>query len=261
MKVLLTTLAILVTPAVAFAQDDNDADLARKLSNPVSSLISVPLQSNYDCCYGETDAWRYTLNVQPVVPFNLNEDWNLIVRTILPVIWQDQTVPGGDESFGFGDITQSFFFTPSEATNGLTWAVGPAALYPLGNDELGTEKWALGPTGLLLKQQGPHTYGILANHLWSVAGQVSRDDVSATFLQPFYSYAYPNSTTVSVNLESTYDWERDQWTIPVNVGGSRIYKFGQQRVSLGIQGRYYLERPDGGPEWGMRFIATLLFPK
>ncbi len=252
--------AALILPTAALSQS-SDADLAKELANPVSSMISLPLQNNWDCCYGPEDAGRYTLNVQPVVPFKLTEDWNLVVRTIVPVVWQDATVPGGDESFGFGDVTQSFFFTPAKPNNGFIWAVGPAILYPLGNDELGTEKWGLGPTVLLMKQSGPLTYGLLANHIWSVAGEDSREDVSSTFLQPFFNYAYPNSTSIVINTEASYDWEHDAWSIPVNAGVSHIYKFGEQRVSLGLQGRYWLETPEGGPGAGVRFTATFLFPE
>jgi len=260
-RLLLAALAVAALPSLALAQE-SDAELAKQLSNPVASLISVPLQNNYDCCYGPEDAGRYTLNIQPVIPMKLGEDWNLIIRTIVPVVWEDATVAGGDESFGFGDVTQSFFFSPRKpGPSGIVWGVGPAILYPLGNDELGTEKWGLGPTALVLKQSGPTTVGLLANHIWSVAGQENRDDVSTTFIQPFYGYAYPDSTSITINLEASYDWEHEAWNVPLNAGVSHIYKFGQQRVSLGIQGRYYLKRPEEGPEWGMRFVATFLFPE
>lgn len=261
MNKLIALAALAALPGAALAQDHDSAELAKQLSNPVASLISVPFQANYDCCFGPEDAGKFTLNIQPVVPVKLNEDWNVIIRTIVPVIWQDEAIAGQGDSFGFGDVTQSFFFTPKTTKGGLIWGVGPAILYPLGNDELGTEKWGLGPTGLLLKQSGPTTVGLLVNHIWSVAGEKNRADVSSTFLQPFYAYAYPNSTTISINLESTYDWEHDQWTIPLNAGVSHIYKVNKQPVSLAVQGRFYLERPEQGPTWGVRVVATLLFPK
>jgi hypothetical protein len=241
-----------------------DADLAKQLANPVASLISVPFQFNYDCCFGPEDADRFTLNIQPVVPIALNEDWNLIVRTIVPVIYSEAPASIVDDEFGLGDTTQSFFFSPRQPVNGITWAVGPAFLWPTGTEpELGTEKWGAGPTGLVLRQSGGWTYGILANHIWSYAdaGGRDRDDVSQTFLQPFLNYTFPNTVSLILNTESTYNWETDEWTVPINAGVSRIFKFGKQRVSLGVQGRVYAVSPDGGPEWGARAVATFLFPK
>lgn len=250
--------ALLVGPGVAAAQESEE-ELAKKLSNPVSSMISVPLQWNYDCCYGPNDGQRLTLNVQPVVPFRLSDDWNLIVRTIMPIVYQGSPAPGVGAQSGVSDITQSFFFAP-EAKDGLTWAVGPVFLWPVGTEELGTQKWGAGPTALVLKQDGPASFGLLANHIWSYAGDEDRDDVNQTFLQPFYSYTTKSATTYGLNLESTYNWETKTWSIPLNMTITKVYKFGEQRVSIGAGARVHLEDEPGAPEWGLRAIATFLFP-
>jgi hypothetical protein len=256
----LASLAVGLLAASAVQAQSDDHDLAKQLTNPVASLISVPLQNNFDCCYGDELGFRYTLNIQPVVPVSLNKDWNLIVRTIVPIVYQEEAVAGAGDHFGLGDVTQSFFFSPKASRNGLIWAVGPAFLWPLGSSHIGSGKWAAGPTVLVLKQTGPTSVGLLANHLWSYAGAHGRDEVNATFLQPFLSYVYPNTTTITINSESTYDWSHQQWTVPVNAGVSHLYKFGGQKVNLGLQGRFYAVSPDG-PQWGARFVATLLFPK
>ena len=254
--------AVLLSPALALAQE-SDAELAKKLANPVASLISVPLQTNYDCCFGPDEGGRYTLNIQPVVPLSLNDDWNLIIRTIAPVIYQERTSPTTGSASGLGDITQSFFFAPKASHNGLIWAVGPAFLWPTGEDELGTKKWGAGPTFLVLKQQGGTTYGVLANHIWSYADldDNHRGDVSQTFVQPFLSWTSHTATTVGINTEASYNWRSEQWSIPVNLSVSHLYKFGGQRVSLGGGAKIYAARDGTGPEWGLRFIATFLFPE
>jgi hypothetical protein len=260
----LVTLSVAVcclTPALAHAQ--NDAELAKKLSNPVSNLISVPLQQNYDCCYGPEDGGRYTLNIQPVIPFSLNQDWNLIVRTIVPIVKKEHVQPGDDTAFGLSDTTQSFFFSPKAEHDGLVWAVGPAVLWPTGESDLGTKKWGAGPTALVLKQTHGYTYGVLANHIWSFAdaGGHDRPDVSQTFIQPFLSYTTPTATTWGINAESSYNWKTKGWTVPVNLTVSHVYKFGEQRVSLGGGARAYAAQDGVGPEWGLRLIATFLYPK
>lgn len=249
----------------AQAQDDEAAELAKKLSNPVASLISVPLQYNYDEYGGANDgASRNTLVVQPVIPFSLNEDWNLITRTIAPLIdQQDFPVAALNES-GLGDITESLFFSPQSPTaGGLIWGAGPVFLLPTATqDVLGTEKWGIGPTGVVLKQSGPWSVGILANHLWSVAGDDDRNDVNATYLQPFLSYTTKTHTTIGFNAESTYDWENDQWSVPVNLLVGQLFKIGPQILQLMAGARYWAESPDDGPEgWGLRIQLTLLFPK
>lgn len=257
-------LVLLAISSNAAHAQESSADLAKKLSNPVASLISVPFQANYDSGYGPDDGSKYTINIQPVIPFTLNEDWNVISRTILPVVWQDDIAGPSGHQFGLGDTTQSFFFSPKQPTaGGVIWGVGPAFLLPTGTDDLlGGEKWGAGPTGVVLKQDGPWTYGMLSNHIWSFAGNDDRADISATFLQPFLSYTTKDAWTFTLNTESTYDWEAKQWSVPVNFTVAKLVKVGKQPISLGADVRYWAESPESGPDgWGARLVLTFLFPK
>lgn len=247
--------------AGANAGDDEAADLAKQLQNPVASLISVPFQNNFEFGLGPNDdGFKYTLNFQPVVPISLGKDFNLIVRTIVPFIYQDDVIRDSSQS-GLGDTTQSFFFSPKKPIGGLILGFGPALLYPTGtNDFLGSEKWGAGPTGLVLKQTGGWTYGVLFNQIWSYAGNEHRDYVSATFLQPFVSYTTKTKTTFGINTESTYDWHNSQWTVPINPFVSQLITVGKLPVSLSLGAKIYAEGPTGAPKWGIRFAVTPLFP-
>jgi hypothetical protein len=239
------------------------AELAKKLSNPIASLISLPLQNNFDWGGGPNDdGFRYTLAVQPVIPFSLNEDWNVISRTIVPYVYQENVINTSSQS-GLTDTTESLFFSPVNPTQGgWIWGAGPVLQIPTATDDLlGEEKWGAGPTGVILKQQGPWSYGVLANHIWSFAGEDSRADVNRTFLQPFVSYTTKTFTTIGANTESSYDWDRSQWSVPINASVQQLLKIGKQPVAFQLGGRYYAEGPSGGPEWGLRFQVTLLFPK
>lgn len=260
---ILTLSISLLFAAATGAQETHDADaLAKQLSNPVAALISVPLQLNYDSGYAN-DGEKWLLNVQPVIPTSLTDDWNLISRTILPLVDQSDVADDGSQS-GLGDTVQSFFFSPKAPTSGgWIWGVGPAALLPTATDDLlGQDQWGLGPTAVALKQtQAGWTYGALVNHLWSVAGDSERPDVNATFLQPFLSKSLGKGRTIALNLESTYDWQREQWTVPLNLSYSKVSKLGNQLVSWQGGVRAYLDAPDGGPDWGLRFAVTLLYPK
>jgi hypothetical protein len=243
------------------AAGDEAAELAKKLQNPVASLISVPIQNNWDFGIGPENALRYWANIQPVIPFSLNDDLNLITRTIVPIIYAESPVAGGDNATGLGDILQSFFFSPKQPVGGWTVGVGPAFLYPSATDSaLGGGKWGAGPTVVALQQKKGWTYGVLANHLWSFAGW-GDNNVSATFLQPFVSFTTKKQTTFGLNTESSYDWMRRQWIVPLNLTVGQLVKIGKQRVQFVIGGRYYAEKPDGGPDWGLRFVAIFLFPK
>lgn len=257
--------ALLMPLAASPSVHAEDAEgLAKQLSNPVASLISVPFQLNYDEGTGPLGNGRkVTLNVQPVVPVSLNDDWNLISRTIVPIVWQDDIAPLAGDQAGLSDTVQSLFFSPKRPTNGIIWGVGPVFLLPTGTDSLlSAEKWGAGPTAVALTQQGSWTIGLLANHIWSFAGDDGRTDVSSTFLQPFVSYTTADAWTFALNTESTYNWESSAWSVPVNASVTKLVKLGNQPVSLGGGVRYWAESPDNaGPDgWAARAIMTFLFP-
>lgn len=244
-------------------QADQSVELAKKLANPVASLISVPLQFNYDDNFGANDdGSKSVLNIQPVIPFSLNAKWNLITRTIVPLASTTNVPPGFSES-GLGDIVQSFFFSPKEPVGGWILAAGPVILYPSATDRtLGGEKWGAGPTALALKQQGPWTLGMLVNHIESFAGTSARTDISATFVQPFVAYITKTKTTLGLNTESTYNWETAQWSIPINASVSQLLKVGPQILQVQAGIRYWAESPANGPDgFGFRAAVTFLFPK
>ena len=256
-------LIVVVTASTVHAQENADV-LAKQLSNPVASLISVPLQYNVDFDIGSEYGTKQTLNIQPVIPASLSDDWNLITRVIVPVIDQEDVFGDSGHQFGLGDTTPTFFFSPKKPTSsGWILGAGPVFLLPTATDELlGTDKWGIGPSALALKQTPTGwTYGALVNHLWSVAGDEDRADISNTFLQPFLAKQFPGGRTLTLNSESTYDWKGESWTVPVNLVYSKVTRIGGQMVSFAGGARYYVESPGEGPEWGLRFVVTLLFPE
>ncbi len=195
-------------PAGTDAEGDQAAELAKQLSNPVAALISVPFQANEDFNIGPANGDRFTLNIQPVIPISISKDWNLILRTILPVISQTDVFGHSGTQSGLGNTTQSFFLSPkAPGPGGVIWGLGPVGYYPTAtNSLLGPEKWGLGPTLVALVQKGGWTIGILANQIWSLGGDNNEQNINSTFLQPFLTYTTKTHTTFGVNSESTYDW-------------------------------------------------------
>jgi hypothetical protein len=265
-KVLIAGLFIVVFGKNLIAQQksaDNAQELANKLSNPVSSLISAPLQSNLDYGIGTDHGSKYTLNIQPVIPFHLSPKVNLITRYIIPLVDQHDVTGEGTNEFGLSDATVSAFFSPAASKKGLIWGAGPAILIPIGtNDHLSTRKWGAGPTILILKQASGLTYGFLMNQLWSFAGDENRNEVNQMFFQPFFAYNFKSGAGLNLNSEMTFDWKNNTSLIFLNPLVSGITKLGTQTISLGIGPRIPISGPSlSKPDFGLRAVLTFVFPR
>lgn len=244
---------------------NTEEELAEELANPIAELISVPFQSSYDQNIGPIDdGQRYTLNMAPVIPITLNDNWDIISRTILPVIHQDQVFPGAGSQNGLGDTRLSLFLSPRKpGKSRIIWGVGPVVLIPTATNQLlGAGKWSLGPTAVVLRQSDGWTYGVLAHHVWSIGGQSSRPDISNTFLQPFLSYTTAHAWTFNVLTESVYNWKEKQWMVPIYTGIGKVFHLGGQPVSISAGPDYWAAGPARSPQrWGFRATVTLLLPR
>lgn len=249
-------------PAAAPPAAHEGADLAKKLANPVSDLVSVPFQFNWEQNVGPHEDTRFILNVQPVMPFSLTEKLNLIARVIMPLVSQPALSESGAPTFGVSDILTSFFFSPKESS--FTWGVGPVINFPSTSEPtLGTGKWSVGPTLVVLKQKGPWTVGALINQIWSVAGSDERQDVNQMFLQPFAAYNTKSLWTITLQSETTANWEAedDKWTVPVNLLFAKLSSFGPFPASYQFGFGVFAAHPDTGPTWKIRGAIVILLPR
>lgn len=264
-KTIGSVILLLALCGSAHAQSE-DAGLAQELTNPLAALVTIPIQLTFDRGVGPADdGSKVTTNVQPVIPFGGSGNWNVISRTIVPVVYQDEVAPGSGSQFGLGDINLTLFLSPKQATaGGLIWGAGPVFLLPTATDsKLGGGKWGGGPAAVGLVMSGPWTVGMLANHIWSFAGDAERKDISNTFIQPFVAYTWPNAWTASVQSEASYNWKSQAWSVPINVAVSRLVRIGGKLpVSLQVGVGYWAESTDAGPK-GMRFRlqANIVLPR
>jgi hypothetical protein len=242
------------------AEEQGATELAKKLQNPVSDLISVPFQNNFNIGYGPEDKMQYLLNIQPVIPQHVTEQWNWIHRTIIPVINQ----PAPVNEFGLGDIQYQGFLSPAKPGK-LIWGVGPVLQFPSATDSgLGQDKWCAGPGVVALRMDGPWVYGALANNIWSFAGNDSKPNVNQMLIQPFINYNFGRGLAVGTSPIITANWEApsgQKWTVPLGAQISQIVPIAKVPVNFLLGAYYNVEKPDNGPEWSMRFQIALLFPK
>ena len=242
--------------------DASGGDLAKAAQNPIANMISVPIQNNFNFGVGVDDDMQYLLNVQPVIPTKLNEDWNLINRFIVPVLYQPSMAPGMDDEFGLGDIQYQGYFSPSKSGE-LTWGVGPVLQFPTHTDDsLGSDRWGAGVGVVALKSKGPWLYGALVNNVWGVAGP--GDELNQMLVNPFVNYNLPNGWYLTTAPNIIANWSApsgDRWTVPIGGGIGKVTKIGKQPVNIKLAAYYNLEHPRNAPDWQLQFQVQFLFPK
>lgn len=235
-------------------------ELADKLANPVASLISVPLQNNLNYGIGPYNGVKYTINIQPVVPFKLSDNLNLITRYILPVVDQRNITGLNTHEFGLSDATVTAFFAPKSKK--LIYGIGPAFLVPTATEKfLGTEKFGVGPSVLVMHQGKGLSVGFIANQIWSVAGANDRADFNSFYTQIFLSHSYKSGASWGVNAEITQNWEGNTTLISLNPTMGGITKFGDQVVQFSVQPLIPIVGHESiRPDWGLRAVIAFVFP-
>jgi len=258
-------LVVLAPPARAALSAE---DLAKLAQNPVANLISVPFQNNTNFNTGPLNGTQNILNIQPVIPIEINKDWNVITRTILPLIWQPEFFPGQGSQFGLGDTQLSAFLSPARpGPGGLIWGAGAITQLPTDTDaRLGNKNWGLGPTAVVLKLQhgDPWVYGALINNVWSLSSSQRGGSYSNFLLQPFLNYNFPGGTYLGSSPIITADWKADsgqQWTVPLGLAVGHIFHFGRLPVNTQFGAYYNVVHPEDGPNWQLRVQVQFMFPK
>src|SRR5271165_3962848 len=262
--VILLTFVLLRANAAEPEDDAKTEELAKESQNPIANLISVPFQNNFNFGIGPKDATQWDLNVQPVIPITLNKDWNLITRTIMPIINQPSPAPGIESAFGLGDINPTVFLSPKNWGK-LLWGVGPTMTFPTASDSLlGNGKWSAGPSLVVLTTPGDWVIGALANNQWSLAGW-GKNNVNSLLVQPFINYNFSYGWYLTSSPIITANWlaqSSDRWTLPIGGGVGKLFKLGKLPVNTQLAAYCNVAKPQqGGADWQLRFQVQFLFPK
>ena len=257
-------MALCVTPS---ARAEMDAEqLAKLAQNPVGNLISVPFQSNTNFNLGADKKTQEILNIQPVIPISVNNEWNIITRTILPVIWQPSLGPGIESVNGIGDVSLTAFLSPAQPGEWI-WGAGPIVQIPTNsNSALGNGNWGLGPAFVVLHtaKGDPFVYGVLLNNVWSLSSSQQGGSYNNGLIQPFLNYNMAGGLYLTTSPILTANWKQSgsqRWTVPLGGGVGKIFHFGKLPVNSQISAYYNVARPDFAPNWQLRVQVQLMFPK
>lgn len=249
-----------------FAQEEPTSgssaqELADKLANPVASLISVPLQNNLTYGIGPYNGSKYQINIQPVIPFKLSDNLNLITRYILPVVDQQDVTGENKHEFGLSDATVTAFFAPK--TKGIILGFGPAFLVPTATETfLGTEKFGIGPSVLVMHQGKGLSVGFLANQIWSVAGNENRADFNQFYTQIFLTHSYKSGASLGITSEITQNWEGNTTLITLSPNVGAVTKLGGQTMQFAVMPLIpIVGHSNIRPDWGLRAVVSFIFPQ
>ncbi len=245
----------------AAPHEASNEEISKALSNPVANIINVPFQMNWDYGAGPNgDGQDYYMKIQPVIPVQLTDDWRMLSRSIFIV--ESKYNMGFDGETGLGDWTQTFFISPvKKEGDHFVWGAGPVFLIPTATENhLGQKKWGIGPSVILVEELEDWTIGILANHIWDLWGDSDRNYVSQSFLQPFVARHFPHAIAVTLTSEYTYDWHEGDQYVPINLMVSKVFRIGKLPINVSLGGRYYIDKPTGGPDWGLRLMITFVLP-
>jgi hypothetical protein len=258
-------LAALAVPP-AYAAEMSTEELAKLAQNPVGNLISLPFQNNTNLNFGPEKGTQNILNIQPVIPISVNDEWNVITRTIVPVIWNPSLGPGDERTDGLGDTVFTAFLSPAKPGKWI-WGAGPVVQLPTNtNAELGNKNWGLGPSAVVLHLDhgSPWVYGVLVNNVWSLSSDERGGSYNNGLIQPFVNYNFKDGFYLTSAPIATVNWKADsgnKWTVPVGGGVGKIFHLGKLPVNTQLSAYYNIVRPDDGPNWQIRFQVQLMFPK
>ncbi len=237
--------------------------MAEEVANPLTEVTFFPVRMNYARDVGPLDGTLTSINVQPLTSFNLNENWNLLSRTIIPFLYEDDVLADSSSSSGLGDITQSFFLSPEIASkDDWAWGVGAIVSLPTASkDEFGVDHFAAGPTAIAVKETGRWVFGGLVSYSRSIDRGDGDPKVDAFFVQPFVDYTTDNAVLFELTSEASFDREEDEWSIPLEFTVNKFFEVGNFVMAVGGGPRYWIESPDSGPEgWGVNFSVYFFLP-